>query len=183
MDFSICGASGSRSVTFDWRMGAFNAPSDGPLYSFSATFYEAQPGRVFLNYFGTTDQGISATIGMQGTRAGVGKSSMFRPDTTPQKILTTTPQSRLTSIHIMRLPLPTVLALSLTPRQDISAGQKPALNLREKLSKADLSPNLSLGTAMGRLLSKLAGLAMRQYLYEFSGLHTIILLLMFPCDK
>jgi hypothetical protein len=183
MDFSICGASGSRSVTFDWRMGAFNAPSDGPLYSFSATFYEAQPGRVFLNYFGTTDQGISATIGMQGTRAGVGKSSMFRPDTTPQKILTTTPQSRLTSIHIMRLPLPTVLALSLTPRQDISAGQKPALNLREKLSKADLSPNLSLGTAMGRLLSKLAGLAVRQYLYEFSGLHTVILLLMFPCDE
>jgi hypothetical protein len=77
MDYSICGTPGSRSVTFDWRMGRYRAPSDGPLYSFSATLYEAQPSRAFIQYFGTTDQGNSSSVGMQGYRAGQGKSIIF----------------------------------------------------------------------------------------------------------
>jgi hypothetical protein len=70
MDYAICGSMGSRTVTFDWRMGRFNAPGNGPLYSFSATFYENKPSRVYLRYFGTTDQGSSATVGMEGTSGG-----------------------------------------------------------------------------------------------------------------
>jgi hypothetical protein len=70
MDYSLCGEAGRRTVTFDWRMGRYAAPSNGPLYSFSATFFEDQPSRVQLNYFSTTDQGSSATIGMQGFTNG-----------------------------------------------------------------------------------------------------------------
>lgn len=77
LDYSLCGDEGRRTVTFDWRMGRFNAPSDGPLYSFSATFYEDQPSRVQLKYFGTTDQGNSASIGMQGTTNGQRKFHLY----------------------------------------------------------------------------------------------------------
>ena len=70
MDYSLCGDAGRRTVTFDWRMGRFNAASNGPLYSFSATFFEDQASRVQLTYFGTTDQGSSASVGMQGTTNG-----------------------------------------------------------------------------------------------------------------
>lgn len=73
MDYSLCGDAGRRTVTFDWRMGRYSAPSDGPLYSFSATFFEDQPSRVQLKYFGTTDQGRSASIGMQGISNGQSK--------------------------------------------------------------------------------------------------------------
>ncbi|KAF2689714.1 hypothetical protein K458DRAFT_400407 [Lentithecium fluviatile CBS 122367] len=70
MDYAVCGSAGHRTITFDWRMGRYAAPSNGPLYSFSATFYEDKPSRVYLRYFGTTDQGSSATVGMEGTSGG-----------------------------------------------------------------------------------------------------------------
>jgi hypothetical protein len=74
MDYSVCGPDGNRTVTFDWRMGRYNASSNGPLYSWSATFYEDRPSRVFLKYFNTTDQGASATVGIEGRTNGTGKS-------------------------------------------------------------------------------------------------------------
>jgi hypothetical protein len=74
MDYSVCGPNGNRTVTFDWRMGRYNASSNGPLYSWSATFYEDRPSRVFLKYFNTTDQGASATVGIEGRTNGTGKS-------------------------------------------------------------------------------------------------------------
>lgn len=77
MDYSLCGSEGHRSVTFDWRMGRYAAASDGPLYSFSVTFYEDKPSRVYIKYFGTTDQGGSATIGMQGPDNGQRKSRLW----------------------------------------------------------------------------------------------------------
>jgi hypothetical protein len=73
MDYSVCGPNGTRTVTFDWRMGRYDAPSGGPLYSWSATFYEDRPSRVFLKYFNTTDQGASATVGIEGRTNGTGK--------------------------------------------------------------------------------------------------------------
>lgn len=45
-------------------------PSNGPLYSFSATFYKDCPSRDYVNFFGITSQGSSATIGIEGTRNG-----------------------------------------------------------------------------------------------------------------
>ncbi len=77
MDYSLCGDTGRRTVTFDWRMGRYAAPSNGPLYSFSATFFEDQPSRVQLTYFGTTDQGNSASVGMQGTTNGQRKCKII----------------------------------------------------------------------------------------------------------
>jgi hypothetical protein len=47
----------------------------GPLYRFSATFYEGKPSLIKLRYFNTTDQGRSASIGMQGYYEGRRKSS------------------------------------------------------------------------------------------------------------
>ena len=73
MDYAVCGPNGTRTVTFDWRMGRYNAPSDGPLYSWSATFYEDSPSRIFLKYFNTTDQGASATVGVEGKTNGTGR--------------------------------------------------------------------------------------------------------------
>jgi hypothetical protein len=77
MDYAICGAAGSRTITFDWRMGHYDALVDGPLYSFSAMFYENKPSRVYLRYFGTTDQGSSATVGMEGVSGGRQASYQF----------------------------------------------------------------------------------------------------------
>ena len=79
IDYSLCGDAGHRTVTFDWRMGRYAAASNGPLYSFSATFYEDQPSRVQLKYFGTTDQGSSASVGMQGTTNGQRKFFQYLP--------------------------------------------------------------------------------------------------------
>jgi hypothetical protein len=77
MDYVLCGSAGHRTVTFDWRMGHYATPSNGPLYSFSATFYEDQPSRIYLRYFGTTDQGGSATVGMEGKTGGVQQFYQF----------------------------------------------------------------------------------------------------------
>lgn len=53
------------------------APSNGPLYSFSAAFYEGQPSRIYLRYFGITDQGASATVGIEGKTGRVQKLLQF----------------------------------------------------------------------------------------------------------
>lgn len=70
ISYRICGELGRRSVTFEWRVGRYAAPANGPLYRFSATFYEDKPSLIKLRYFSTTDQGISASIGMQGPYNG-----------------------------------------------------------------------------------------------------------------
>lgn len=73
MDYSICGQEGSRSVVFSWKVGHFksNVSSDGPVYdgktwSFSATFFENMKSRIDLKYDSIPDQGVSASVGMQG---------------------------------------------------------------------------------------------------------------------
>lgn len=75
MSYRLCGEQGHRSVTFEWRVGRYRAAADGPLYRFSATFYEDKPSLIKLRYRSTTDQGISASIGMQGSYNGRRKSS------------------------------------------------------------------------------------------------------------
>lgn len=74
MSYRVCGAQGQRSVTFEWRVGRYLAAHDGPLYRFSATFYEDKPSLIKLRYFSTTDQGVSASIGMRGPYNGQRKS-------------------------------------------------------------------------------------------------------------
>ncbi|EMD85126.1 hypothetical protein COCC4DRAFT_66631 [Bipolaris maydis ATCC 48331] len=62
MDYSICGDAGHRTVTFDWRVTYCCDSTSDAIYSFSVKLFEDHPGRVHLNYFGTRDQGRSATI-------------------------------------------------------------------------------------------------------------------------
>ncbi|KAL1655473.1 hypothetical protein SLS61_001937 [Didymella pomorum] len=80
MSYRICGAQGQRSITFEWRVGRWRAPANGPLYKFSATFYEGKPSLIKLRYFSTTDQGSSASIGMQGYYNGQYKSYVYSQD-------------------------------------------------------------------------------------------------------
>src|SRR5690242_21750484 len=66
MSFTTCGDVGKRTVTFDWRISAFQ---DVPqFYRFSATFFEDKPGRILLRYFELSDKGVGATIGIEGTK-------------------------------------------------------------------------------------------------------------------
>lgn len=66
MSFTTCGDVGKRTVTFDWRISAFQ---DVPqFYRFSATFFEDKPGRILLRYFELSDKGVSATVGIEGTK-------------------------------------------------------------------------------------------------------------------
>ncbi|KAH6613051.1 hypothetical protein C7974DRAFT_428779 [Boeremia exigua] len=68
MSYTTCGDVGKRTVTFDWRISAFQ---DVPQsYRFSATFYEDKPGRILLRYFELSDKGTGATIGIEGSRKG-----------------------------------------------------------------------------------------------------------------
>ncbi|KAJ6193185.1 LOW QUALITY PROTEIN: hypothetical protein J3E72DRAFT_398302 [Bipolaris maydis] len=68
MDYSICGDAGHRTVTFDWRVTYCCDSTSDAIYSFSVKLFEDHPGRVHLNYFGTRDQGRSATIGFTNGR-------------------------------------------------------------------------------------------------------------------
>jgi hypothetical protein len=58
-------------------MGHYDALVGGPLYSFSAMFYEHKTSRVYLRSFGTTDQGSSATVGIEGVSGGQQASYQF----------------------------------------------------------------------------------------------------------
>jgi hypothetical protein len=71
MSYTICGDAGTRTVTFDWRISAYQAPE--PLYRFSATFYEDKPSRVLLRYHEMSDRGDKATVGIEGKVRGQGK--------------------------------------------------------------------------------------------------------------
>lgn len=61
---------GSRRVTFEWITGLFGVP--GQFYHFTATFEEAAPGIFNFQYYSTSDQGNSATIGAQNLLADGG---------------------------------------------------------------------------------------------------------------
>ncbi|KAI7157745.1 glycoside hydrolase [Hortaea werneckii] len=61
--YQVTGEIGSRQLVFEYYTSHYQAPQE--YYHFTMTFYEGQNGVVDVKYYSISDQGGSATVGMQ----------------------------------------------------------------------------------------------------------------------
>ena len=75
MQYVICNNTPGPAVRFEWVVRRF--ATNGPVFSFSATFFSSQSNTVLLQYDELPNEGVTASIGAQGIRNGTGKTQVL----------------------------------------------------------------------------------------------------------
>jgi len=66
--YEVDGTAPNRNISFEWYTS--RSGDSTQYYHFIATFQEASPGGVTYSYHDVSDDGASATVGMQSIQAG-----------------------------------------------------------------------------------------------------------------